>query len=104
MLTRSLSEIKRAWSCVRIMAVRKDLQARAIIIKNKHRYGGSSRSHRYFSVDVLVFRGTPPPKPLIFKIRYSIVGAANGLPRAHHVGCRPKPAFAKIKLSPGDII
>ena len=37
--------------------------------KNKHRYGWLLlRSHRAFAVDVSVFRGTPPPKPLECKL------------------------------------
>ena len=49
------------------MAVRKDLPARAISIKNKHLLVIYSIPTRGFTAAVSVFRGTPPAKPLICK-------------------------------------
>ena len=45
------------------VAVRKDLPARAISIKNKHLLVVYSTPTRGFTAAVSVFRGTPPPKP-----------------------------------------
>ena len=49
------------------MAVRKDLPARAISIKNKHLLVIYSIPTRGFTAVVSVFMGTPPAKPLICK-------------------------------------
>jgi len=47
----------------RFVAVRKDLPAHAISIKNKHLLVIYSIPARGFTAAVSVFRGTPPPKP-----------------------------------------
>jgi hypothetical protein len=49
------------------VAIRKDLPARAISIKNKHLLVIYSIPTRGFTAAVSVFRGTPPAKPLICK-------------------------------------
>lgn len=68
-------EIKRAGSCVSLVAVRKDLPARAISIKNKHLLVIYSIPTRGFTAAVSVFRGTPPPRPLICKFVSHHLGA-----------------------------
>jgi hypothetical protein len=60
MLERRL-EIKRAGSVIA-------LPAHAISTKNKHLLEIYSIPTRGFTAAVSVFRGTPPPKPLICKI------------------------------------
>jgi len=58
---------------------------------------------RGFTAAVSVFRGTPPPKPSICKIRFALPGDVIGHSRAHHTGNDSKLVFAKINLSPEDI-
>src|SRR5258706_15543739 len=58
---------------------------------------------RGFTAVVSVFGGTPPPKPLICKIRFAISGDVTGHSRAHHTGDDSKLVFAKFSLSPDDI-
>ena len=53
------------------MAVRKDLPARAISIKNKHLLVIYSIPTRGFTAAVSVFIGTPPAKPL--KCKFSSI-------------------------------
>ena len=57
------------------MAVRKDLPAHAISIKNKHLLAIYSMPTRGFTAVVSVFRGTPPPKPLNCKSVLNHLGA-----------------------------
>ena len=54
------------------------LPARAISTKNKHLLVIYSIPTRGFTAAVSVFRGTPPPKPLICKIRFALPGDAIG--------------------------
>ena len=55
------------------VAVRKDLPARAISIKNKHLLVVYSTPTRGFTAAVSVFRGTPPAKPLKCKYKIRLV-------------------------------
>ena len=57
------------------MAVRKDLPARAISIKNKHLLVVYATPTRGFTAAVSVFMGTPPAKPLICKFFSNLLGA-----------------------------
>ena len=65
------------------------LPARAISTKNKHLLVIYSIPTRGFTAAVSVFRGTPPPKPLICKIRLIAFGGDFSLAWAHHTGCEP---------------
>ena len=56
-----------------------------------------------FTVALSVFRGTPPPKPLKCKIRFTLSGDAMDRSWAHHIGDQPMLVLAKINLSPEDI-
>jgi hypothetical protein len=63
---------------------------------------------RGFTAVVSVFGGTPPPKPLICKIRFALPGDAIGALRAHHTGddclrAAAMLAFAMLDLSPENI-
>jgi hypothetical protein len=80
------------------------LLARAISTKNKHRYGWSFRSHRFFTVVVSVFRGTPPPKPFRFKIRDIRLGSSSGDRWRHPVGGQYSFASAHLSFALDDII
>ena len=70
------------------------LPARAISIKNKHLLVVYSTPTRGFTAAVSVFRGTPPPKPLICKF-VPIVSARVNAPRGHttSVECLGIPAL-----------
>jgi hypothetical protein len=57
------------------VAVRKDLPARAVSIKNKHLLVIYAIPTRGFTAAVSVFRGTPPPKPLNCKFKPNHFGA-----------------------------
>jgi len=59
---------------------------------------------RGFTAAVSVFGGTPPPKPLKFKIRFTPPGDVIERSWAHHVGDDSKLVLAKFNLSPEDII
>jgi hypothetical protein len=79
--------------------------ALAISTKNKHLLVVYSTPARGFTAAVSVFRGTPSKKPLKCKLSFARCGARPaGLTRAHHVGGRPRPAFARFTFAPGDII
>jgi hypothetical protein len=80
------------------------LPAHAISTKNKHLLAIYSIPTRGFTAAVSVFRGTPPPKPLICKIRFALSGDAISRSWAHHVGDDSKLVLAKFNLSPEDII
>ena len=79
------------------------LPAHAISTKNKHLLVIYSIPTRGFTAAVSVFGGTPPPKPLICKIRFALPGDVIGRSWAHHVGDDSKFVLAKINLSPEDI-
>ena len=68
------------------MAVRKDLPARAISIKNKHLLVVYSTPTRGFTAAVSVFMGTPPAKPLICKSVSNCPGARVRWRWAHPTG------------------
>ena len=79
------------------------LPARAISTKNKHLLAIYSIPARGFTAAVSVFGGTPPPKPLICKIRFALPGGAISHSWAHHVGDDSTLVLAKFSLSPEDI-
>ena len=56
-----------------------------------------------FTVVLSVFGGTPPAKPLNFKIRFALSGEAMDRSWAHRLGDQPMLVLAKINLSPEDI-
>ena len=58
-----------------MVAVRKDLPAHAVSIKNKHLLVIYAIPARGFTAAVSVFMGTPPPKPLICKFVSNHFGA-----------------------------
>lgn len=97
-------EIKRAGSCVSLVAVLKDLPARAISIKNKHLLVVYSTPTRGFTAAVSVFRGTPPPKPLICKSVSNHLGALISDLWADPTGGMPRHSCALIRLALSDII
>ena len=68
------------------MAVRKDLPARAISIKNKHLLVIYSIPTRGFTAVVSVFIGTPPAKPLKCKVCSNHLGALMSDPWADPTG------------------
>lgn len=80
------------------------LLAPAISKKNIHRYGRSFRSHRFFTVVVSVFWGTPPPQPFKFKIREIRLGSSAGVLRTHPIGGQSRFASAIFNFVPDDII
>jgi len=57
-------EIKKGRKLRQPAAIRKDLPARVISIKNEHLLVIYKIPTRGFTAAVPVFRGTPPPKPL----------------------------------------
>jgi len=59
---------------------------------------------RGFTAAVSVFRGTPPPKPLICKSVSIRLGARNRPAWTHHVGGTPLHSCASIRLALSDII
>jgi hypothetical protein len=81
------------------------LPTRAISTKNKHLLAIYSIPARGFTAAVLVFRGTPPAKPLIckFKIRLARLGDAVFRSWADPTGEASLLVLAKFKLSPEDI-
>lgn len=97
-------EIKRAESCVSLVAVRKDLPAHAISIKNKHLLVIYSIPARGFTAAVSVYWGTPPPKPLICKFVSNRLGARNRSAWARHIGETPSRSCTSIRLALSDII
>ena len=80
------------------------LPARAISTKNKHLLVIYSIPARGFTAAVSVFRGTPPPKPLICKSVSNRLGARNRSAWAHHIGGTPLRSCASIRLALSDII
>jgi hypothetical protein len=88
----------------RFVAVRKDLPARAISIKNKHLLVIYSIPARGFTAAVSVFRGTPPPKPLICKFVSNRLGAHLRSRWADPTGEMPRHSCALIRLALSDII
>ena len=86
------------------MAVRKDLPARAISTKNKHLLVIYTIPTRGFTAAVSVFMGTPPAKPLDFKIRLNTFGAHFSDLRAKPTGGEPRFSCALISLVFNDII
>ena len=80
------------------------LPAHAISIKNKHLLAIYSIPARGFTAAVSVFRGTPPPKPLICKFVLSDPDDAIDRPWAHHVGDEPRLVLADFSFASGDII
>jgi hypothetical protein len=103
LLNHSRKESKRAGSCVSLMALRKDLPARAISTKNKHLLLSGQIPTHGFTVVLSVFGGTPPAKPLKCKIRFALSSDAMDRSWAHHIGDQPMLVLAKINLSPEDI-
>jgi hypothetical protein len=100
----TLNKIKRAGSCVSLVAVRKDLPARAISTKNKHLLAIYSIPARGFMAAVSVFGGTPPPKPLICKSVSNHLGARIRSAWAHHLGGTPRHSCAIFGFGTTDII
>ena len=86
------------------MAVRKDLPAHAISIKNKHLLVIYSIPARGFTAAVSVFGGTPPPKPLICKSVANHLGALMSDQWADPTGGKPRHSCALIRLALSDII
>ena len=86
------------------MAVRKDLPARAISIKNKHLLVIYAIPTRGFTAAVSVFRGTPPAKPLICKSVFNHCGALISDPWAHPTGEESWFLCAFLDLVLSDII
>jgi hypothetical protein len=86
------------------VAVRKDLPARAISIKNKHLLVIYSIPTRGFTAAVSVFRGTPPPKPLNCKSVLNHRGALISDRWAHPTGEGFCILCAILTLSLSDII
>ncbi len=82
----------------RLVAVRKDLPARAISTKNKHLLAIYSIPTRGFTAAVSVFRGTPPAKPSNCKIQSRHFGALLGDWRAQPTGEGPRPFHAVLVL------
>ena len=80
------------------------LPAHAISIKNKHLLVIYSIPARGFTAAVSVFRGTPPPKPLLCKFASNRLGARNRSAWAHHVGGMSWHSCASIRLALSDII
>jgi hypothetical protein len=79
------------------------LPARIISTKNKHLLAIYAIPARGFTAAVSVFGGTPPPKPLICKIRFTLSGDAAGRSWAHHTGEDSLLVLVKFSLSPDDI-
>jgi len=77
----------------------------AITTKNKHLLAIYAIPTRGFTAAVLVFRGTPPAKPLIcnFKIRLVRLGDAVFWSWAYPTGEASLLVLAKFSLSPEDI-
>jgi hypothetical protein len=86
------------------VAVRKDLPAHAISIKNKHLLVIDSIPTRGFTAAVLVFRGTPPPKPLECKFWLNTIGALLCERRAWPIGGEPRLSCARFNFVSVDII
>jgi hypothetical protein len=80
------------------------LPARAISTKNKHLLVVYSTPARGFTAAVSVFRGTPPPKPLICKSVLIAPGARVRLRWAESTGGKPSLSCARIRFVPSDII
>src|SRR6185436_14603828 len=80
------------------------LPAHAISIKNKHLLVIYSIPARGFTAAVSVFRGTPPPKPLICKSVSNQIGAHLRSRRADPTGGKPRLSGAVIRLALSDII
>ena len=78
--------------------------ARAISIKNKHLLVIYSIPARGFTAAVSVFRGTPPPKPLICKFVSNQIGARLRSRWADPTGGMPRHSCALIRLALSDII
>ena len=82
------------------------LPARAISTKNKHLLVIYSIPTRGFTAAVSVFRGTPPTKPLICKLKIRLVRASDAIFRswADPTGEDSLLILAKFNLPPEDII
>lgn len=80
------------------------LPARAISTKNKHLLVIYSIPTRGFTAALSVFMGTPPAKPLNFKIRLNTFGAYFFDPWAEPTGGEPRLSCALISLVFNDII
>jgi hypothetical protein len=78
--------------------------AHAISIKNKHLLVIYSIPARGFTAAVSVFRGTPPPKPLICKFAANNFGARNRSAWAHHTGGTLRHSCTSFRLALSDII
>ncbi len=78
--------------------------ARAISIKNEHLLVIYSIPARGFTAAVSVFRGTPPPKPLICKSVSNHLGARLRSRWADPTGGLPRHSCALIRLALSDII
>ena len=80
------------------------LPALAISTKNKHLLMVYSTPARGFTAALSVFRGTPPPKPLICKSVSIAPGARLRLRWAESAGGKPSLSCARIRFVPSDII
>jgi hypothetical protein len=80
------------------------LPAHAISIKNKHLLVIYAIPARGFTAAVSVFRGTPPPKPLICKSVSNRLGARLRSAWANPNGGMPRHSCALIRLALSDII
>ena len=80
------------------------LPAHAISIKNKHLLVIYSIPARGFTAAVSVFRGTPPPKPLICKSVSNHPGARLRSRWADPTGGKPRLSCAISSFATADII
>ena len=80
------------------------LPAHAISIKNKHLLVIYSIPARGFTAAVSVFRGTPPPKPLICKSVSNRLGARLRSRWVDPIGGMRRHSCALIRLALSDII